>query len=119
MSIQANINLLHFPSGTSVSGGGRRTPNEGSFATNAVSLTTASEVVPKGDIITPRYVAIKNYEGDDALISLDGGSTWPFRLSPDNDVLLLRLNLEDYREISTFVCEADTAGSLSGEHLEI
>ncbi len=117
MSIQANINLLHFPSGTSVAGGGRRDPTEGSFATNAISLTTTPEAIPKGDVITPRYVAVKNYSGDDALISLDGGSTFPFRLSPDNDVLLLRLNFESNREISTYVCEADTAGSLSGDHL--
>jgi len=119
MSIQVNINLLHFPSGTSVSGGGRRTPSESSFATNAVSLTTTPEAIPKGDIITPRYVAVKNYGGDDALISTDGGSTFPFRVSSDNDVLLLRLNFEMHREVSTFVCQADTAGSLSGEHLEI
>lgn len=117
MSIQANINLLHFPSATSVSGGGRRDPYESSFSTNAISVSTTPEAIPKGDIITPRYVAVKNYGGDDALISLDGGSTFPFRLSPDNDVLLLRLNFEQYREISTFVAEADTAGSLSGDRL--
>ena len=117
MSTQATINLIHFPSGTSVSGGGRRDPNEGSFAANAVSLTTAAEPIPKGDVITPRYVAVKNYSGDDALISIDGGSTWPFRVSPDNDVHMMRLNFEQYREISTFVTGADTAGSLAGDHI--
>lgn len=82
-----------------------------------MDLTTTPEVIPKGDIITPRYVAVKNYLGDDVLISIDGGVTWPFRLSPDNDVMLLRLNFEQYREITTFVAGADTAGSLAGDHL--
>lgn len=117
MSIQANINLLHFPSALSVSGGGRRTPTESGFSGIALDLTTTPEVIPKGDIITPRYVAVKNYEGDDVLVSIDGGSTWPFRLSSDNDVTLLRLNFEDNREISTFVTGADTAGSLSGDKI--
>ena len=119
MSIQANINLLHFPSATAVAGGGRRDPFESGFSVNALTLSTTSEVIPKGDLITPRYVAVKNYEGDDALISIDGGSTFPFRLSSDNDVLLFRLNFESSREVSTFVCEADTAASLDGKHLEI
>jgi len=44
MSTQATINLLHFPSGTSVSGGGRRDPNEVTGSTNAEKLDKIAEI---------------------------------------------------------------------------
>ena len=116
-NIQASVNLLHYDSGSSVTGGGRRTAFESSSAINSLTLNTTPEAIPTGDIITPRYVAVKNYFGDDVLLSIDGGSTWPFRLSSDNDTLLIRLDFESHREVSTIVCEADTAGSLSGDYI--
>jgi hypothetical protein len=118
-NIQASINLLHYDSGAAVSGGSRRKAHETSFSISALSVNTTPEAVPIGDIITPRSVAVKCYGGDDAFVSLDGGATFPFRLSPDNDSMLLRLDFEAHREVSTFVCEADTAGSLSGEYIQL
>lgn len=118
-NIQSNVNLVHYDSGISVNGGTRRLANEASFSSGALSLTTTPEVVPTGDIITPRTVVLKNFEGDDALVSIDGGATFPLRLSPDGEGLSLRLDFESHREVSTFVCQADTSGSLAGDHLEI
>ena len=116
-NIQSSINLLHYDSGASVTGGGRRSAFESTFSNNVISVTTIAEAISVGDIITPRAVAFKNYAGSDLLISIDGGLTYPFRLSPDNDVMLLRLDFESNIERTTIVCEADTAGSLSGDYI--
>lgn len=82
-------------------------------------LNSPVTTVDYGDVITPKYTQLRLISGDDVEISLDSGSTWPLRLSGDNDNMLLRQNNTLAVEISSVtVTGADSNGSLSGKYFD-
>lgn len=116
---QITVNMNHYDSGSSFVAGLRINTVEDTFVSNAISVSTTPESLSIGDIFDPRSVAIKCYGGDDLLVSIDGGSNYPFRLTNVGEVLLLRLDFESAREVSTIVCEADVSDSLDGDYIEL
>ena len=116
---QVSVTMNHYPSGGNFVGGVRRDSTESTFTSNVVSVTTSPESISVGDIIDPRFLAIKNISGSDLLISIDGGSTYVFRLAPTGESILLRFNAEDNKEVNTIVCEADVSDSLDGDYIEL
>jgi hypothetical protein len=93
-----------------------RTTVEESFSSDAITVTTTPGAVSLGDITDPRQILFKLVSGNDLLISVNAGSTYPLSLNGANDALLL--NLES-REISTITCVADTSRSLSGLYFDL
>lgn len=114
---QINLSIAHYDSGAAFAAPLRRDTLETTFTNTTLSVSTTPESPVLGDITDPRSVAIKCYGGDDLLVSVDGGTNYPFRLSPIGEALLLRLDFESALEVSTIVCEADTADSLDGDYI--
>lgn len=80
-------------------------------------LTPTPVSISYGNVSTPKKILFRLISGSNVKISLDGGSTFPMGLSGDDDIEQLSLNIEDWREITDFTAEGDTAGSLDGEHV--
>lgn len=117
-TIQTQVAVIHIESSLTATAAVQRTSAEDAFTPIAVSVTTSDETVDLGDVITPQQVLVKLVSGDDVRIGLDG-STYPFRLSGDNDVTLLRLDVAGLLETQTVTTIADTAGSLDGDYFSL
>lgn len=96
----------------------RRTTDSNGFATSEITVGAAEEAV-SSDYTTPRHIALRLMSGDDVQVGTTMGGPYPFRLSGNDDYMILRLNLEAKREITTITCGADTAGSLDGDYVEL
>lgn len=115
-TIQKQIVLAHLESDLTVPSAKQRTTVESAFTSNAITVTSTPEALSLGDISSPRDVVVKLVSGDDCLISLDGGTSYPLAVSGANDAQSLGLNI---REISTITAVADVASSLSGLYFDI
>jgi hypothetical protein len=93
--------------------------NEASFVVDGQTVTTSPVAVDIGTIQTPKAYFFVLESGSDLLISLDGGSNYPLRLSGNNDMQMFRVDFESYREISQVVAEADISGSLGGDYIDM
>lgn len=93
--------------------------NEPSFMVDGQTVTTSPVAVDIGTVKTPKAYFVTLASGDDLLISLDGGSNYPLRLSGNNDMQIFRVDFESYREISQVVAEADVSGSLGGDYIDM
>lgn len=116
--IQNNV-LTHQDTGIVSGTVSRFTTHESVFTTVIENLTTAAVTVDAGSIITPKLYQFRLISGDDALISLDGGGTFPIRLSGEDDMTNLRVNFEGKREITSITTGADTAGNRSGDYIDL
>ena len=94
-----------------------RNTNTPGFAVSEISVTTTEESVAT-EYPTPRNVLLRLLSGDDVKVGTVS-TVYPFRLSGANDAIVLRLDVEGLREISTVVCGADTASSLSGDYFDL
>ena len=115
-TIQSQFSMFHIDSGLNVSASAQRTTVESSFSSDAITVTTTPEAVSLGDITVPRQIALKLVSGDDLLVSLDGGSTYPLSLHGTGDAFVV--NLES-REVSAITCVADVADSLDGLYFDL
>jgi len=93
--------------------------NEPSYTVDGQAVTTSPVAVNIGTIQTPKAYFFVLDSGSDLLISLDGGSNYPLRLSGSNDMQIFRVDFESYREISQVVAEADSGGSLGGDYIDM
>jgi len=117
-TIQTQIALVHIDSGLNAQSVVQRTAAAAQFTPLAVEVGAADETIPLGDIITAKQVLVKLLSGDPLQVGLDG-STYPFRLVEAEEATLLRLDVEGLKEISTVICGADSASSLSGTYFDI
>jgi len=92
---------------------------EDNFISDLRRVTTTPEAVGDGTIVSPKLYQFRMVSGSDVRISMDGGGTYPLRLSGVGDVTSLRVDLEGLREKTMFTCEADVAGSLGGTYVEL
>lgn len=79
------------------------------------SVTT----VDYGDVLTPKYLQLRLISGKSAEVSLDSGSTWPLRITGEDDSMLLGLNNSGVLEISTIeATSGDTNGNKNGLYFD-
>lgn len=117
-TLQTQINLIHLQAGLSVPSVTQRTAISSQFASNAIEVGATDEIIPLGDITTPKQVMVKLISGDRLRIGLDG-TTYPFELVDADEATLFRLAVEGIVEISTVTTIADTAGSLDGDYFTL
>lgn len=103
-------------SGLGVGGGITRSTLESGFVADAPTVTTTPVALTYSGITVLREVGLKLISGDDLLISLDGGSTYPLSLHGVGQGAMLPI---ESREVSTVVAGADTASSLSGKYFDL
>jgi hypothetical protein len=95
-----------------------RSTDKPGFSADEIALTTTEYAVPT-NYPSPRNVMLRLVSGDDVQVGTVTTGPYPLRLSGVDDHILLRLNVEGLREITTVVCEADVNGSVNGKYFEI
>lgn len=92
---------------------------------DTINLTTTPVALSFSEIISLGQISVKVESDtanpgaqDDVLISLDGGSTYPLRIT-EGDLQRLRLNSEGKLETSTVQTVADTSASLDGTYFTL
>lgn len=95
-----------------------RTTDKPGFSVGEVTVLTADEVVVTGEYTSPRNIGLRLLSGSDVRVGFDG-ATYPLRLSGANDSMLLRLDVEGLREVSTAQTVADSGGSLNDKYFTL
>jgi len=98
-----------------------RTTATSGFSASEIPVTTLEKVVTS-EYPSPHNVMLRLLSGDDVKVGVHlgaSGGVYPLRLSGEDDSMVLRLDVEGLREISTVVCGADTASSLSGDYFDL
>lgn len=116
--IQIKTSLTHVDSRLALQGNESYTAAESEAAFVPTGVTATPETIDYGNIVSVGTVAIGVVSGDDLLVSLDGGSTWPLRIKQGGAVPL-PLNTADLVETQTVTTVADTAGSLDGTYFVV
>lgn len=117
-TIRSNIRITHQESGIAFAINSSRTSTDPGIALENITVGTSDEVVDVSEYGAPRNILLRLMSGDDLRVGL-GGATYPFRLSGAGDFMVLRLDVEGIREISTITAGADVAGSLDGDYLDL
>jgi len=110
--------LTHADTKLSVQSALTYTAAESEAAFIPTNVTTTPESIDYGNIVSVKAVAVKLISGDDLLLSLDGGSSYPIRLGLGGGVVL-PLNVVDIVETQTIQTLADSAGSLDGTYFVV
>ena len=116
-TITSSLRVVHSTTGMTFSSAHTRTANSNGFAASEITVATTEESVTH-DLSSPRNVMLRLLSGSDVRVGTVT-TVYPFRLSGANDSMILRLDVEGLREITTVTCGADTAGSLDGDYIEI
>lgn len=116
-TITTSLRVVHSTTGMAFNAAHTRNADSNGFAVSEITVGTTEESVAS-DFSSPRDVELRLLSGSD--VSVGAVTTvYPFRLSGANDTMKLRLDVEGLREITTVTCGADTAGSLSGDYIEL
>lgn len=92
---------------------------EDAFVSSKIAVAITPESLSYGDIISVGTLYFGNLpNSDDALISTDGGGTFPFRLK-EGQGTVFRLNSEALLETTEVTTVADDSGSLAGTYFDM
>ena len=114
--IQTQLSIVHLDSGINLSSALQKETRSPAFSFDGVTVTTAAVDLAYGSITSPRTITLKLTSGDDLLISLDNGASYPLSLHGNDDAMLLSL---ESRETTTITCGSDSGKSLDGKYFDL
>lgn len=118
-TIQVSAGLIHLDSQINLRSAVTEVVGEDAFISGTISVSTAAETLSYGDIVSVGTLFLNALEGsDDLLVSIDGGSNFPFRLKA-NQGTVFRLNSESLLETTEVQTLADASGSLAGKYFDL
>lgn len=114
--IQTQLSIVHLDSGINLSSALQKETRSPAFSFDGVTVTTVAVDLAYGSITSPRTITLKLTSGDDLLISLDNGASYPLSLHGNDDAMLLSL---ESRETTTITCGSDSGKSLDGKYFDL
>lgn len=120
-TINTTINVRNQSTGIMFPVNQSRVTDQDGFSVSQITVVATEEPVSI-EYASPRQVTLRLLSGDDVKVGVHlgaSGGIYPLRLSGVNEAMVLRLDVEGLREISTVVCGADTASSLSGNYFDL